>query len=139
MKIKSKIAVRDEVILLKEQIVNRQIILTVVSGFVGLITLLFSVFLYKSYRRKKNLNVLLELKIKERTWDLDVSRNELLTALREQDLMITSATDGAVETINTIKGLCLTGMRELTDPNARLNMERIKTISGRLDRYLKLA
>ena len=127
----AKIATQNEVILLKEKIIDRQGILNFLTGLLGLITLTFAIFIYRSYRQRKKMNVILEQKIKKRTQELELSRNELLTAIKERDLVIGRVAEGVSETINTIKGLCLTGGKEVSDPVACSYMERIdKTTCG---------
>jgi hypothetical protein len=92
---------------------------------IALITVAFLIFLYLDYRRKRDLNIMLDQKIKERTRELESSRDELMRAVKEQDLRIHRASKDFSETMSTIKGLCVTGMIEVTDPTACSYMKMI--------------
>lgn len=132
-----KIAEQNEVLALKEEIIYRQWVLNIVTGFLGFTTLALLIFVLRSYRQKMNLNVILDKKIEERTRQLELSRDELLKAFRERDILITRASDDINETLSTIRGLCLTGAKDISDPAALLYMEEIDKTSHHLTRNLK--
>lgn len=132
-----KIAEQNEVLVLKEEIIYRQWVLNIVTGFLGFTTLALLIFVFRSYRQKMNLNVILDKKIAERTRQLELSRDELLKAFRERDILITRASDDINETLSTIRGLCLTGAKDISDPAALLYMEEIDKTSHHLTRNLK--
>lgn len=132
-----KIAEQNEVLVLKEEIIYRQWVLNIVTGFLGFTTLALLIFVFRNYRQKRSLNVILDRKIKERTHQLELSRDELLKAFRERDILITRASDDINETLSTIRGLCLTGAKDVSDPAALLYMDEIDKTSHHLARNLK--
>ena len=133
----AKIATQSEIILLKEEIINRQWILNIITGFLGFMTLTFLIFLFRNYQQKKNLNLMLDKKIEERTRELELSRDELLNAFKERDILIYRASEGITETINTIKGLCFIGIKDVSDPVARSYIDKIDKTSHHLASHLK--
>ena len=133
----AKIATQSEIILLKEEMINRQWILNIVTGFLGFMTLTFLIFLFRNYQQKKNLNLMLDKKIEERTRELELSRDELLNAFKERDILIYRASEGITETINTIKGLCFIGIKDVSDPVARSYIDKIDKTSHHLASHLK--
>jgi len=132
----AEIAERDEIIVLKEDIINRQHILNIVTGLLGVIILAFSIILYSNYQQKRNLNLMLDRKINERTRELETIHYKLL-ALKERDLMIRQFANRVSETISTIKGLCTIASREVSHPIAASFLEKISITSCRLADQLK--
>lgn len=133
----AKIAEQNEVLNLKEEIINRQSILNIMTGLLAIITFTFLIFIFRSLKFKKHLNHLLENRIEERTRELHLSRDELLTALKEREIMIHRASDGIKETISTVKGLCFVGIKESVDPTARSYMDKISHENNQLNVHLK--
>ncbi len=120
-----KIALQDETIRGNNEIIRVQRVLNVVTCFLVITSLAFIIFLYLTYRKNKDLNRLLEKKVKERTEELELSRDCLVRAMREKDVVIHRTSDGITEAVNTIKGLCFTGTRELSEPVALAYIYRI--------------
>jgi hypothetical protein len=83
------------------------------------------------------LNVLLEYKIKERTHELECSRNELLRSLGERDMLIDRAASEISQTVKSIKGLCFTA-REDTAGGAVEYIERIERTLLKINSELQL-
>ena len=113
-----KITEQEEIILLKEEIIDRQKALNAALIFLGLITFTFAVFLYRNFQRKKNLNDLLEARVKRRTRELELNRQELEKVINQKDLHASRIMDKDLELIGTLTGLCLTGTKETEDPVA---------------------
>ncbi len=126
----AKIESQNEIILLKEEAITRQQRLNLITGLLGVITLVFSIFLFLNFRRKKRLNILLEQKIRERTLELELSRDELLKVIREKDAKIYRATGMIADSVNTIEGLCVTARKEISDPMTHSYLGRIIKTSG---------
>ncbi len=129
---KAKIEAQSEIILLKEEAITRQQRLNLITGLLGVITLVFSIFLFLNFRRKKRLNILLERKIRERTLELELSRDELLKVIREKDAKIYRATGMIADSVNTIEGLCVTARKETSDPVTRSYLRMILKTSDRI-------
>jgi hypothetical protein len=64
------------------------------------------------------MNNLLAQKIKVRTQELEGCRGALEKATRERELVVRRASAAINEALSTVKGLCLTGVREVSDPVA---------------------
>ena len=133
----AKIVAQSEIILLKEEIIERQRILNLIVGFLIFISIVFLIFVFRNLQLKKNLNRILDKKIEERTRELVLSRDELLKTLQERDHRIHRASEDITETINTIKGLCLNGMKEFSDPSLHVYMDKIGKTSHHLASNLK--
>lgn len=131
-----KIATQKGIISLNETVIKGQRTLNVLVGLLGLITLAFSVVMFRNYRIKKQLNILLERRVRERTQELECNRKELLAILNERDLMLERLSRGITETINTITGLCLTGREEVLEPVSQSYLRRIDRSSRRLSDFL---
>jgi tetratricopeptide (TPR) repeat protein len=134
---RNKIASQNHVIALKEEIINRQNVLNVVSGLLGLLMMAFIILLFRNYQNKKSINILLNDKIKERTRDLELNRNQLVTTLRERELAVNRDLREINKTLMTIKGLCFTGIKDVSEPVAISYIKRIDQTSSNLSGYLQ--
>lgn len=127
----TKVAVRDQIIAFDREVIFRKNI----SGIVFLLALLslaFVMLLWCFYTQKRDSNVVLEKKIIERTRELKASREELLKAFREHELLLQRTSYGVNETLKSTTGLCFTGMKEIPDPLALSYIKRIDSTSRRL-------
>jgi hypothetical protein len=133
----TKILMQKHLIGLKEEILQRQAFLNKISAALIVICVGFVMVLYRIYQQKKILNGLLNKKIAERTKELQVSRDDLVQTFRRRDMMADNMLREVTKALGTIKGLCLVGMKEVTDPAARRCIERIDTTAGELRRNLE--
>lgn len=129
---KVKILAQQEVIALKEEIIYRKTIVNILASSFGLVMLIFLITSLKGYRDKKNMNLLLDQKVEERTRELQVIRNELLHALGERDARINHTLSDITEAVKNIKSLCYLGMKDVSEPIALSYMQRIDKVTGRL-------
>lgn len=127
-----KMAAQDELLMLNERVIAHQKIVILLTGFLAVFIFAFFVFLLKNYRKKKNLNVLLEGKVRERTSELELGRDTLLKLIKEKDLEILRASEEVSQAVNTIEGLCFTAIREVSEPTARDYLGRIHKTAMRL-------
>jgi hypothetical protein len=134
---KAKIASQKEVLELKENVIERQRAFNGVTALLALITLAFGLFAFRSFKRKKNLNILLDLKIRERTMQLESSRDELLKNLGEMNLRFERASGFVNDSVNRIEGLCSVAICEVHDRNIWSYLTTInataKTIGAGID------
>lgn len=134
---KAKIASQREAILLREEVIDRQRLLNMVVGLLAIMIFMISVFIYRNYRRKHHLNLLLDRKVSERTYELERGRNELLRVLKERDLRINKIAHGLYETMNSLKGLCVTGREEVKEPVSVPYFDRIDSITNQMALHIK--
>lgn len=133
----AKIAAQSEIILLKEDIIKRQMLLSGVVGILCLLTLAFSIFIFGSLRQKKDANALLERRIRERTSELELNREALLKAIYEKDLWISRATGLISDSVGRVEGLCSTARMEIHDPKVRLYLQKISTTQAGMANRVK--
>lgn len=82
------------------------------------------------------MNILLDRKVEERTRELEIIRNALLHALGERDVKINDTHNDITQTVNSIKGLCYLGMKDVSEPVARLYMKKIENMTSRLANWV---
>ena len=128
----AKITLQNEVIELKEEMLRRQKSLNIVTGCLAVTVIAFSSILYRNYCRKRHLNVLLDRKIRERTFELESSHHELLSAVNEREFTIRRTRLQIVGTVNTIRGLCYTASKEAKDCAIDGYLKSIDNTSRRL-------
>jgi tetratricopeptide (TPR) repeat protein len=134
----SKINAQNEIILLKQKDIDRQFVLNILTGALALVTLTFLFFLYRSYSKKNNLNILLDRKVTERTNQLELSRSALLKQINEKDLLISRTSHSIGKFTRSIAGLCITASKEVLDPVAHLYIMKIRDSTQQVDEELKL-
>src|SRR5688500_9015663 len=94
---------------------RRQKLLNIVTVCLAVTVIAFSSILYRNYCRKRHLNVLLDRKIRERTFELESSHHKLLSAVNEREFTIRRTRLQIVGTVNTIRGLCYAASKETKD------------------------
>lgn len=131
------IAEQQKAIHLNEEIMDRQYKLNLLSVVVVVLTIAIIIFLLGNHHKNRELNVLLERKVQERTAELEVNRRELLRKLRQRELSIVRASAHIREKVNTLKGLCVAAGEDILDPTARQYVERINSSSNQIENYLR--
>ena len=134
---KAKLAAQEQIIRLHEEVIEGQHSLNILGGTVAILLIAVVIFLYKSYREKRTLNTLLDLKVKERTRELEASQHQLLTAISQQKLMFTKAAAGMREKMNGLKGLCSVARAEISDPVAHRYVNSIDSASSQIESYFR--
>lgn len=133
----AKTCARDRMILVDAEIVNRQRRLNIFAAIVVLLAVATIIHFYKTCRRRAALNALLDRKVKERTDQLEANREQLMSALREQDLMVKRLSSIIHEKVNTVRGLCLLARGEVADPVARSYVDKIGETSMQMEACLR--
>ncbi len=101
----SKIDSQKTVIADRERTIGRQIALNVIVGLLFVTTVAMLIALFKSYRLKKTMNILLAKKIKERTRELEGEISDLLTNLKVREYELERLSGAIKEAINSLTGL----------------------------------
>lgn len=134
-----KIESQNRIISLNQEIIARQKLINIIVALLALVTLTFSIFLFNNFRQKKNVNRILEEKIRQRTHELELSRDELLKVIREKEIRINRACGFIAESVNTIAGLCLTARKEISDPITQSYLARIYRTSDSIEINVRTA
>jgi tetratricopeptide (TPR) repeat protein len=132
-----KLAAQERIITLDRQMIKAQRWLSLLSVLVAMLSITIVVVLYRSYRKKETINSLLDLKVQERTKDLEASQNQMLTAIEQQRLMLARASAAMREKVNRLKGLCSIARLQLSDPVAQGYANKITDASLEIELYLK--
>jgi len=133
---KARLATQDQNLILKEEAIRRQTMLNISISLVTLCFVVIAVMLFKSNKQRKTINELLEIKVKERTKELELNKNELLKAYKEQDSLMTKTAQDIRSSLATIKGICSVGLKDITDSNARHYIQEVENTSESLSRTL---
>ena len=135
----AKIEAQAEALKLNQEIVQRQKVVNLLTGALGLIVTVLLVSLFSNYRRKKAANALLEEQVRRRTFELEKNRTRLTTTLARHRLVANRAVTVLIAKFNTIKGLCSTGRMEIGDRQADQYFNKIDETSREMETYLKAA
>jgi tetratricopeptide (TPR) repeat protein len=125
---KAKIEAQNKVLALNKEVMVRQKYTNVFIAIVALLLIALAVVLFRSNRQKQRLNLLLDRRVKERTQELESSRDVLQRACDERDIVILKATSDLKGSVATIKGLCLLGVKDANE--ARHYLEKVDVITS---------
>lgn len=121
-----------ENLFLKEESIRRKDMLNMVIGILAVVLTAFLVLLFRSFRHRNRLNILLAKKVRERTFELECNRDDLRKAIALKDLRIDHTCKEVSQGIKTIHGLCLIAPKEILDPVALSYIEKIKKTNSML-------
>jgi tetratricopeptide (TPR) repeat protein len=132
----AKIASQEQILILQEEAIRRQYLLNILVSLIAVILVVLAIVLFRSNRQKKTINHLLDLKVKDRTKELELNRNELLKACNERDLLLERTAQNIRSTVASIKGICEVGRKDLTDSNALRYIHEVEETSKSLTNTL---
>jgi tetratricopeptide (TPR) repeat protein len=125
---KAKIEAQEQILSLKEEIINRQKTLNIIVSILIILVASFSILLWRNYVRKGMANAMLDEKVKQRTLKLELNRDMLRRAFIERDLLIEHTRSDIKNMLTTMEGLCALGLNDIADSTARryiYEMERV--------------
>lgn len=126
------IAEKNQILFLKEELLEKQKLQTLLVGFVGILLLLLIGVLYKVYRDKLLINIKLDQKVKERTTELREVNINLTRAYELRESVFQKVAHDTQNIVSAIQGLCHTAQLDLTDEKAREYMQRVEVNAGKL-------
>lgn len=129
---KAKIISQSKIMALNDEIIFRQRIINACVIVVALLLTAMTFILLIRNRYKKKMNDLLELKVKERTLELEQNQSALHNAIMEQAFFLEKLSSEVKSSLASVKGLCSLGLREMTDSEAKSYFNRILNTSDRL-------
>ncbi len=128
----AKIRAQSQILQLNQDVIYRQRFLNLfIGGFAMLLVVLISI-LVKNNGSRKLANQRLEERVRERTIELEVSRNLLVRTLDERNFQMTRISNDVKRTLVTIKGLCFLGMKDTEEEATSEYMQKIDVTSDRL-------
>lgn len=128
----AKIASQEQILILQQEAIKRQKLLNILFSIIAVILVVLAVVLFRSNRQKKMINHLLDLKVKERTKELELNRNELLKACDERDLILERTARQIRSSIASMKGIYEVGRKDITDSNALRYINEVEETSKTL-------
>lgn len=132
----AQLASQKQILILKEDSIRTQRKLNITISLVALCLVVIAITLFRSNSQRKSINVLLELKVKERTKELEQNRNELLRSINERDVLIEKTAQDIRSSLATIKGICAIGQNDITDATALEYIRQVDHTSNGLSHNL---
>lgn len=133
----ARIEAQNEILNLKEEVIERQRLLTIFITAFAIIFVLLAILLLKSNRQKQRINRILDKKVKERTFQLESNHHSLLQASRERSILIEQTVADIKSSLATIKGLCSIGIQDTTEPHVRQYITKVDVTSDQLASTLR--
>jgi hypothetical protein len=133
----AKIAAQAEVLALSEEIISRQRTFNFAIATAVLLLVILAILLTRSNQSRKQMNLNLEQRVKERTLELEANRDSLLRTMDERDIVFAKVTTEIKSALATIKGLCSLGVTEKRIEDRTAYIQKIDQTSQRLLDMLK--
>jgi tetratricopeptide (TPR) repeat protein len=133
----AKISVQNQMITLKEEIIEEQRLLIIFAGSVVMGLFVLAGILLMVYKQKKQMNLVLDEKVNDRTRALKQSHESLILATREKKMLVVRTSEDIRSSLATIKGLCAVGLQDISDSNAKHYVIKMKSASEQLSFVLQ--
>ena len=133
---RAEVQTQAEAIKLNHEIIRRQKSFNVLLVLLIVVSILLLLVLFFHYRKNKELNIILDKKVTERTKELEVSRNHLVTELKQKELMTDRFHRGISENIDRLKRLRSDSLKDVSDPIALEYIRRIGRVSLQIERFV---
>ncbi|WP_276370548.1 tetratricopeptide repeat protein [Chryseolinea sp. H1M3-3] len=135
---KAKIEAQNAVLALNQEVMLRQKYINVFIGIVALLFIALITMLVKSNRQKQKINQLLDMKVRERTQELENNRDALQRACEERDILIDKTSNDIRNSMATIKGLCSVGLKDVNDPVALQYIAKMDNVTDKFSATLSM-
>lgn len=133
---RAEVQAQAETIKLNHEIIRRQKSFNVLLVLLIVVSILLMLLLLFHYRKNKKINIILDEKVRERTRELEVSRNHLVTELKQKELMTDRFHRGICENIDRLKRLRSDSLKDVSDPIALEYIRRIGWVSLQIERFV---
>jgi hypothetical protein len=129
---KAKLESQHRILELSNDIINRQHTLNIVVGIVAVLLIALVILLLQNIKVKKRTNLLLEIRVKERTIELQKNHDTLLKALQEKDIQVQRISSEIRSSMATINGLGVLVSHDIGTVSASTYLEKIQETSNNL-------
>lgn len=110
---KDKINAQAEIMKFQSESIDRQKLSNILIGIVALLTIGLSIVLYKIMRQKQLINKILDARIKERTNELEISRDKWKHSHNEQAIILERISNYLKCSLSTLRGLSIIAIKDL--------------------------
>jgi tetratricopeptide (TPR) repeat protein len=126
------IRAKDQILLLKEELISKQKLQTILMGSVAILLLLLTGILYKIYRDKLLINIKLDKKVRERTEELRQNNSNLNHAYVEQQSLLQKIQRDGQGIISIFNGLSHTAKLDITDERVKEYFQKVEANTDKL-------
>jgi tetratricopeptide (TPR) repeat protein len=126
------IRAKDQILLLKEELISKQKLQTILMGSVVILLLLLTGILYKIYRDKLLINIKLDQKIKERTEELRNSNSHMIQVNELQQSLLQKMGSEGQSIVSGIKGLCHLAQLGTTENMVKESLKKVDENANKL-------
>jgi len=109
----SRLVSQAKMMAIQKESLQRQRILIVSIGIAAILAMALTMVLYKINRNKQRVNDILDQRVKERTSELEINRDELKHAHDQQIILINKLSGDLASSLATLKGLSITASVDL--------------------------
>jgi tetratricopeptide (TPR) repeat protein len=123
----TKLRAKEEVLLLKENIITNQKRFNVVSVILIIVFIFLLIAVWVNFRRRKKMNEILDIRLRERSEHFNLSRDKLIKELEEKQSVLDHASADIQNTLDIMQRLSFAAQKEISEPGARgyfLEMEK---------------
>ena len=114
----ARIESQSRIVLLQQGSIRQHQLLNTLVGVVALLTIVLAGVLYRNIRQKRRINTILDLLVKERTFELEKNRDELRHSYDEQAMVLKKVSSDLTSSWATLNGLSNLAARDLPEEQA---------------------
>ncbi|CAN5603751.1 hypothetical protein BH10BAC4_BH10BAC4_08810 [soil metagenome] len=127
---------QSKILLLQGESIRKQKILNSLVGAIAIMIMGITMLLFKIVKEKQRINEILDLRVKERTKELERNRDDLKHAHDEQELILKKVSSDLTSSLATMKGLSSVATKDL--PKEKLvYFTEAEILTERLVGYVK--
>jgi tetratricopeptide (TPR) repeat protein len=134
---KAKIDSQNKILTLNIEVIARQKFLNVFIGIIAILLVALAIILIKNNKEKRMANMMLDKKVKERTQELELNRDALQRACEARDILLHKTSADITNSLATLKGLCLVGLKDVDEPRARQYLDKMDTTADNFSVILR--
>ncbi len=134
---KAQLASQEKTLQLKDEIINKQLGINTLIGFIVALLAILIYVLIKIFKQRKKANYLLNKKVLERSEELLQNQLSLTFAIERRDLALAKLSMDLNSAIESMKSLCTAGVNMKSDPSTQRYFEEINSTTSNLSMSLQ--
>jgi C4-dicarboxylate-specific signal transduction histidine kinase len=133
---KTQLTSQGQLLDLKNEVISRQNLLNILAGVIAALLVVLVFALWKSNQQRKLANRKLDLKVQERTLELESSHRALRQEVEQRDVAVVKTITEINSAVATMRGLCSVGLKDGDDAETRKCLQEISTVTKRVSSAL---
>lgn len=110
----------------------------IAAGLLSAMAIISALLIYRGYRFNRDMNILLDGKVRERTSEIEREVGEIMRELKERVLQMMRIMQAAGETVKSFKGMCNIASQFVDGGDIRLYISKVGETIDRVEKIRAL-